>query len=134
MASFQLQTQHHPAVISGTARLSHSMSACWHPRHWNGWWEEMEQGEGRLFQTDNTVFRRQAWLFLRSSVLILLILQTGYLLPPMYAPQSLFLPSDEYRQLGTLTKDLPSPMSWFKLLKRPTAFHSTYLPILSNLH
>lgn len=48
MASFQLQTQHLPAVISRTTSLSHSMSALWHPRHRNGWWEEMEQGEGHL--------------------------------------------------------------------------------------
>lgn len=134
MASFQLQTQHHPAVISGTARLSHSMSACWHPRHWNGWWEEVEQGEGHLFQSDNRSPQKAGLAVSASSALILFILQTGYLLPPMYVPQRLFLPSDEYRQLGTLTKDLPSPMSWFKLLKRATAFHRTYLPILSNLH
>lgn len=45
---------------------------------------------GVFFRLTTQVFRRQSWLFLRSSVLILLILQTGYLLPPMYAPQSLF--------------------------------------------
>ena len=34
----------------------------------------------------------------------------------------------------SLTKDLPSPMVWFKLLKRATELHGTYLLMLSNLH
>lgn len=134
MASFQLQTQHLPAVISGTASLSHSMSAFWHPRHQNGWWEEREQGEGHLFsdwQPRSSEGRPGCFFVLCSYILNLMVWLP---IASSYVPRSLFLPSDEYRQPGTLTKDLPCPISWFKLLKRTTAFHSACLPTLSNLH
>lgn len=95
MASFQLQTQHLPAVISRTASLSHSMSAFWHPGTRTVGGKKWSRVRGIFFRLTIQVLSRHAWLFLS-----LLFLYPYSCCLGDCCLQCLLLPSGEYKQLG----------------------------------